>query len=106
MRRAAELEAYDPESEFTLGGDEEGWTATHNDPAGDSAAAAAEVVPDMDAAGDNEEDIPDMGDLELAADDDEVGRHAWHAWRSHGLSFDLSARRDLSARDLEEPGLS
>jgi hypothetical protein len=56
LSRATDIEKYDPKSEFALGGDEEGWVATHKDPdsatAGSAAAAAAaqeEDIPDLDA---------------------------------------------------------
>eukprot|EP00955_Chlamydomonas_euryale_P052763 355265-Chlamydomonas_euryale.AAC.19 len=74
-----ELEQYDPSSEFTLGGDEEGWTATHSDPNHPQAGAAADDIPDMDDGGDkkeDEDDIPDIGELELHADDDEAALSA------------------------------
>uniref|UniRef100_A0A7R9UZA6 Autophagy-related protein 3 n=1 Tax=Chlamydomonas euryale TaxID=1486919 RepID=A0A7R9UZA6_9CHLO len=78
-KRAKELEQYDPSSEFTLGGDEEGWTATHSDPNHPQAGAAADDIPDMDDGGDkkeDEDDIPDIGELELHADDDEAALSA------------------------------
>lgn len=80
VKRAKELENYDPNSEFSLGGDEEGWTATHNDPALPTPGGAHEDIPDIDGAdaekNDDDDSIPDIGELELEADDDEVGQLA------------------------------
>jgi hypothetical protein len=82
MKRASELEQYNPaSSEQALGGDEEGWVATHTSQQGAHAAgAAASAAPGQGAsptaarpskAGDDD-DIPDISELELAAADDEV----------------------------------
>jgi hypothetical protein len=98
LSRASDLEKYDPKSEFALGGDEEGWVATHQDPgsaaAGSSSAAAAsqeDDMPDLDAeetpaaaagsagrqggaaaAAVDDDDVPDISELELVEPDDEV----------------------------------
>lgn len=50
LSRASDIEKYDPKSEFALGGDDEGWVATHQDPTADSSAAAtaADDMPDLD----------------------------------------------------------
>lgn len=76
LSRATELENYDPKSEFALAGDDDGWVATHKDPAAGT-STAAEDIPSIDdadskpAAGVGDaDDIPDMADLEI--DDDEV----------------------------------
>jgi hypothetical protein len=108
LSRASDLEKYDPKSEFALGGDEEGWVATHQDPgsaaAGSSAAAAAaqeDDIPDLDAeeaptaaaaggagrqggaaaAAVDDDDVPDISELELVEPDDEVRLHAQRCWR-------------------------
>jgi hypothetical protein len=106
LSRASDLEKYDSKSEFALGGDEEGWVATHKDPgsaaAGSSAAAAAQEddIPDLDAeenpaaaagsaggqggaaaAAVDDDDVPDISELELVEPDDEVsGLHALALW--------------------------
>lgn len=97
LSRASDIEKYDPKSEFALGGDDEGWVATHQDPASAAAAAAtaaADDIPDLDdtlaaaaaAAGSSgqaagassspaaadEDDLPDIEDLELVEPEDEV----------------------------------
>ena len=84
MRRAEEFESYDPQSEYALAGDEEGWVATHSDPAN---RAEVEDIPNMGgpeggtsaagrgptpAAADDDDDIPDINELELQAEEDEV----------------------------------
>ncbi|KAJ9510187.1 hypothetical protein QJQ45_015660, partial [Haematococcus lacustris] len=89
LRRAADAEACN--AEFALGGAEEGWVATHKDPAAaDSTQAAADsAIPSIDdsevpgripgpapvaaaAAPRVDDDIPDISELELAAADDEA----------------------------------
>ncbi|GFH15703.1 autophagy-related protein 3, partial [Haematococcus lacustris] len=89
LRRAADAEACN--AEFALGGTEEGWVATHKDPAAaDSTQAAADsAIPSIDdsevpgripgpapvaaaAAPRVDDDIPDISELELAAADDEA----------------------------------
>ena len=79
MRRAKDLEAYDPKSEYALSGEEDGWVATHSDP--HAATEGAEHVPNMDAddeaggtGGKEDEDIPDISELEIQAEEDEVSR--------------------------------
>jgi hypothetical protein len=60
LSRAADLERYDPQSEFALAGDEDGWTATHRDPGTDAAAAGG--------GGGDDEGIPSLDeDAEAAA---------------------------------------
>jgi ubiquitin-like-conjugating enzyme ATG3 len=88
LRRAADLEraavaggasALDPRSEFALSGEDEGWTATHRDPAaGGGAAAAAGAASGAAAATGSQasqaskasqaadDGVPDLGDLDLA----------------------------------------
>lgn len=100
LSRASDIEKYDPKSEFALGGDDEGWVATHQDPASaaaTAATAAADDIPDLDdtptaagssgaaaapssssggqapAAAAEEDDLPDIEDLELVEPEDEVG---------------------------------
>ncbi len=106
MRRAKDLEQYDPNSEFALGGEEDGWTATHNDPVAE-AAAAPEFIPDMEEASaggkgkaEDDDDIPDIGDLELEAEQDEVRAVAAigegggpRAWRRQGALTWRGCRR-------------
>lgn len=86
LSRASDLERYDPKNEFALAGDEEGWVATHQDPQGDVAAAAAaeEDILDLDdphPAASNQgvraedDDVPDISELELVEPDDEVSIH-------------------------------
>jgi hypothetical protein len=88
LSRATDVEQYDPASEFALGGDEDGWVATHQNPAADrKPGQPEEEIPSMEdeaagtAAGANtgaaadEEDIPDMGDLDLDEPADEVGSY-------------------------------
>lgn len=41
LSRATELERYDPGTEFSLAGEEEGWVATHSDPVTDKVGAVA-----------------------------------------------------------------
>jgi hypothetical protein len=101
LSRASDIEKYDPKSEFALAGDDEGWVATHQDPAGAgaaAAAAAADDIPDLDdtpaggaaaaaagsssaqagtgsstaAAAVDDDDVPDISDLELVEPEDEV----------------------------------
>ncbi|KAF6262497.1 autophagy protein [Scenedesmus sp. NREL 46B-D3] len=98
LSRASEIEKYDPKSEFALGGDDEGWVATHQDPgsAGGAAAAAAagqeDDIPDLDAeepgaaaaaagsasqqagaaAAADDDDVPDISELELVEPEDEA----------------------------------
>lgn len=103
LSRASDIEKYDPKSEFALGGDDEGWVATHQDPASaaaTAATAAADDIPDLDdtpaaagssgaaavpssssggqaaaagpAAAPDEDDLPDIEDLELVEPEDEV----------------------------------
>lgn len=57
LSRAADLERYDPQSEFALGGDEDGWTATHRDPQADAAAEGG-------TKGRAEDNIPSLDDEE------------------------------------------
>jgi hypothetical protein len=110
-----ELEKYDPASEFALGGDEEGWVATHQDPAGKAAGAAAKAAagggeddiptleedpPTQPAAaaaaggsssqpaagrGGDDDDIPDISELELAAAEDEVSEYDRDAFEAASL---------------------
>jgi hypothetical protein len=146
LSRASDIERYDPRSEFALAGDEEGWVATHQDPAGDAAAArgADADLPDLDDAapggsssggaatqqqqqqqqqgaaqqgaagsssaagqqrsgsggagaggaaaaaggGADEDDLPDISDLELVEPEDEVRQRvtaqAWHTAGTRG----------------------
>ena len=87
LKRAKELESYDPNSEYTLDGEggEEGWVATHRDPQVPG-PTGTEDIPCIDAEGPaaagsgtkegqglEEDDIPDMAELELQAEQDEVG---------------------------------
>ncbi|KAF8073057.1 PXM16 [Scenedesmus sp. PABB004] len=83
LSRAAELERYDPGSEFALAGDDDGWVATHQDPQADAAAAGArEELPDLDERDDapsashagtrGDDEVPDISELELADPDDEA----------------------------------
>lgn len=85
LSRAADLQQYDPQSEFAMGGDDDGWTATHRDPQGDAGAAAAglgeEEVPTLEeeeeggqqaaaaAVAEDDDDIPDIDDLDLEDDE-------------------------------------
>ncbi len=73
MRRAKELESYDPNSEFAVDG-EEGWFATHADPHASVEGGGTDSIPCIDKrkAKEDEDDIPDMSALEIAAEDDEV----------------------------------
>lgn len=96
LRRAADMEGgYNPNSEFTLQG-EEGWVATHSDPTASGAAARGEEdIPSIDddesavpvaagavaasaegggSAADKDKDggIPDITELELNEGEDEV----------------------------------
>lgn len=57
LSRASDIEKYDPKSEFALGGDDEGWVATHQDPAAAGTAAAGAAA----------DDIPDLDDTPAAA---------------------------------------
>ncbi|KIY98970.1 Autophagy-related protein 3 [Monoraphidium neglectum] len=86
LSRAADLERYDPQSEFALAGDEDGWTATHRDPGTDAAAAGGgggddEGIPSLDedaeaaapaaaAGGGDDDGIPDIEDLDLEDGDE------------------------------------
>eukprot|EP00878_Enallax_costatus_P003154 GHUV01003354.1.p1 GENE.GHUV01003354.1~~GHUV01003354.1.p1 ORF type:complete len:301 (+),score=98.44 GHUV01003354.1:117-1019(+) len=83
LSRASDIEKYDPKSEFALAGDEDGWVATHQDPNGDTAAAAAAAedildLDDPDPAASNrgvrgdDDDVPDISELELVEPDDEA----------------------------------
>lgn len=72
------METYNPDSEFALKGDDAGWTATHSDPAASSSRAEAEDIPcledhDEPPAKDDDE-IPDINELNLGDKDDEVRR--------------------------------
>lgn len=72
------MENYNPNSEFALNGDEDGWVATHSDPAANS-KTSEEEIPSIDdhvahgpgAGAGKDDDIPDISELDLA--DDEVG---------------------------------
>eukprot|EP00879_Flechtneria_rotunda_P031607 GHRR01034544.1.p1 GENE.GHRR01034544.1~~GHRR01034544.1.p1 ORF type:complete len:266 (+),score=46.70 GHRR01034544.1:434-1231(+) len=95
LSRASDIEKYDSRSEFALGGDEEGWVATHQDPRTQSTSAAAgtaaDDIPDLDAAepaaagargshqrdvpSNNDDELPDISELELQEPDDEVSMH-------------------------------
>ncbi|WIA09304.1 hypothetical protein OEZ85_008711 [Tetradesmus obliquus] len=115
LSRASDIEKYDPKSEFVLGGDDEGWVATHKDPgsaAGGSAAAAAaqeDDIPDLDAdeppaaavaaagsasqqgaaaaaAAADDDDVPDISELELVEPDDEAALPAAAAAAAAGSS--------------------
>ena len=66
LSRASELEVYDPQSEFALAGDDDGWTATHRDPQADAAAAEAGGGGGAGAAGDDA--IPSIDDDEAAGE--------------------------------------
>lgn len=88
LSRASDIEKYDPKSEFALAGDEEGWVATHQDPKGDTAAAAAceADILDLDDAEPSashqgvradDDEVPDISELELVEPDDEVGARTW-----------------------------
>jgi len=90
LSRATDLEQYDPASEFALGGDEDGWVATHKNPAADrqpgqpddeipsiedevaGAAAGGKTSAAAATAATDDEDIPDMGDLDLEEPADEA----------------------------------
>lgn len=80
MKRATELESYNENSEFALTGDEEGWVATHRDPAHQVEDDVPDVLSLEAGSGVGEarreevddEDIPDMADLELAELEDEA----------------------------------
>ncbi|MEW5317645.1 MAG: hypothetical protein WDW38_008927 [Sanguina aurantia] len=84
MRRATDIDNYDPNSEFVLEGDEEGWVATHNDPAVARPAGTDkdDDIPEMDGPEasaavkqggiDDDDDIPDIGSLEMEEEEDEV----------------------------------
>mmetsp|Transcript_30646 Transcript_30646/g.78256 ORF Transcript_30646/g.78256 Transcript_30646/m.78256 type:complete len:314 (-) Transcript_30646:268-1209(-) len=83
VKRASEVESYNPNSEFALGGDEEGWVATHNDPNAAPARKAAgdDAIPSIDdaagsapsaAAAGGDDDIPDISELELGGAQDEA----------------------------------
>eukprot|EP00879_Flechtneria_rotunda_P009568 GHRR01010014.1.p1 GENE.GHRR01010014.1~~GHRR01010014.1.p1 ORF type:complete len:240 (+),score=76.98 GHRR01010014.1:205-924(+) len=92
LSRASDIEKYDSRSEFALGGDEEGWVATHQDPRTQSTSAAAgtaaDDIPDLDAAepaaagargshqrdvpSNNDDELPDISELELQEPDDEA----------------------------------
>mmetsp|Transcript_2151 Transcript_2151/g.3487 ORF Transcript_2151/g.3487 Transcript_2151/m.3487 type:complete len:308 (+) Transcript_2151:85-1008(+) len=87
LSRATEFEQYNPNSEYALGGDEEGWVATHKAPVQAGAAAA---TPDTEGASSSQgpstsgatspqpspanadDDIPDISELELGAANDEA----------------------------------
>lgn len=75
MRRAADVESYG-NAEFALGGEEEGWTATHADPEQQRAASAAQDIPSIDDVKEEEPggeaDIPDIDDLAIAEEEDEA----------------------------------
>lgn len=85
LSRASEVEKYDPKSEFVLSGDDDGWVATHQDPKGDTTAAAEEDIPDLDdpdpsashqGVRADDDEVPDISELELVETDDEVSvRH-------------------------------
>jgi hypothetical protein len=75
LRRASEMEK-SGNAEFALGGDEEGWVATHQDPAA-AASQSAEGSGGASGSGGaagrkDDDDIPDLNELELDAEDDEV----------------------------------
>ncbi|KAF5839299.1 autophagocytosis protein AUT1-like protein [Dunaliella salina] len=82
LRRAADMEAGALQSEYTLGGEEDGWVATHRDPALAGTADAEEAIPSLDdqpnqgeggkAAADEDDDCPDISELELGQADDEA----------------------------------
>lgn len=82
MKRASDVEAYNPNTEFALGGDEDGWVATHRDPALPAQPGTGDdAIPSIDddeaggkgAEAGGEEEIPDISELELGAENDEVG---------------------------------
>lgn len=108
LSRASDIEKYDPRSEFALGGDDEGWVATHQDPASaaaTAASAAADDIPDLDdtpsaaagssgqaagassspAAAADEDDLPDIEDLELVEPEDEAALPAPSAGGGEGI---------------------
>lgn len=90
LRRAADLERatyaaggagggaapLDPRREYALSGEDEGWTATHRDPAGGKAAAseaaaaaasaAAPGPPAAKAPAKDDDGVPDLADLDIA----------------------------------------
>jgi hypothetical protein len=77
-RRASELENYDPNSEFSVGEDGDDWVATHTDP--NAGRDRIEQIPSIDDAGPSRGDmgdelIPDMSELEIKEEDDEVGQY-------------------------------
>ncbi|PNW86945.1 hypothetical protein CHLRE_02g102350v5 [Chlamydomonas reinhardtii] len=86
LKRATELEGYNPNSEFDVGGGEgeDAWVATHSNPAAASGSAGKGEVPSIDGAGaggsggagaaggNKDDDIPDITDLELNEADDEA----------------------------------
>lgn len=88
--RASDIERYDPKSEFALGGDDEGWVATHQDPSAGSAAAAGageEDILDLDdddpepsashqGTRAEDDEVPDISELELVEPEDEVKQRA------------------------------
>lgn len=94
FKRATEMERGADAGELALGGDEEGWVATHSGDAsggaaggsGSQLAPAVDDTPDIDdvgetsggagggagtAGGDDDSDVPDIEELDL--EDDEVG---------------------------------
>jgi hypothetical protein len=85
LRRAADVAGSDANNEFAVQGEED-WVATHHDVAakGGAGAAAEEDIPSIDDAGAGpssskvakgaDDDVPDISELELKADDDEVWR--------------------------------
>lgn len=86
LKRASEVEAYNLNSEFALGGDDEGWVATHNDPnAAPARKGGDEAIPSIDEAAGGaantagaagmDDDIPDISEMELGGADDEVRQH-------------------------------
>ena len=86
LSRASDLEAYDPSSEFALAGDEDGWTATHRDPAADGGGG--------DGGGGGEEAIPSI------EEDEEEEAAAAAAGEASGGSGAGAARARARSRAL------
>jgi hypothetical protein len=97
---------YDPQSEFALGGDEDGWTATHRDPAADAAGSGGGGDgPGNGATGGRrggDDGIPSLDD-----DDDEPAAAAAAAGGSGagGDDDDIPDIEELDIEDDDEVGL-
>mmetsp|Transcript_8738 Transcript_8738/g.18622 ORF Transcript_8738/g.18622 Transcript_8738/m.18622 type:complete len:301 (-) Transcript_8738:342-1244(-) len=98
LKRATDVETCN--TEFALNGEEEGWVATHRDPA--NAQAGTEDIPSIDEHDnkkDEEDEIPDIGDLELKEDDEAAVSAAPRAGGAAGAS---SSQPYLRAEEPED----